>query len=131
MYIVKNTLGEEIQADFVMQGRQFPVLHIHTHTCTPIHAYEVFQVNNEIITATEIVYATTEDTQFDWNKTYYEQAGIDYVATADVEMQEGKTYYEEQVLEPVVYEGYTRIHSVGESPFMPEYGEILIWLQKG
>lgn len=133
MYIVSNKAGESIEADYVMQGRQFPVLHIHTRKCTPIHAYELFQEpeKSEKITAVEVHYTPTHDEEFSDGKTYYELDGLDYVPTMDTEKNPEKTYFEEEIGVPVVYNGFTKVHSVQESPFLTEYGEILIWLQKG
>ena len=129
MYIVSNRAGT-IEADFVMRGRQYPVLHIHTHKCDPLTAYQMFGVpeNNYEITSVEKLFEPTEE--FVQGKTYYEGNGYEYYPTEDTVMNPEKTYYEIVDGETTVYHDFTDVQSIGKSPLMPEYGEILIFLTR-
>lgn len=41
--IVKTAKGKEIECDSVVQGAQFSgTIHIHTHSITPVEAYQIF-----------------------------------------------------------------------------------------
>lgn len=47
MVTLKTKFGNEIQCEAVMRGRQFDVVHIYTHTISPIQAYEILGDPNE------------------------------------------------------------------------------------
>lgn len=41
--IIKTATGKEIECDSVVQGQQFSgTMHIHTHSISPIEAYQIF-----------------------------------------------------------------------------------------
>lgn len=41
--IIKTATGKEIECDSVVQGQQFSSsIHIHTHSITPVEAYQIF-----------------------------------------------------------------------------------------
>lgn len=42
MQIVTTNTGRTIKCDLVVRGSQFAVLHIYTHTITPVEAYQIF-----------------------------------------------------------------------------------------
>lgn len=42
MQILTTNKGREIECDLVIHGRQYAVLHIYTHTITPVEAYQIF-----------------------------------------------------------------------------------------
>ena len=45
---IKTASGKEIECDSVVQGAQFSgTIHIHTHSITPIEAYQIFGDSNE------------------------------------------------------------------------------------
>jgi len=42
MQILTTNKGRTIECDLVVRGRQYAVLHIYTHTITPVEAYQIF-----------------------------------------------------------------------------------------
>ena len=83
------------------------------------------------LTSTEVFFVPTEDTEFSPEKTYYEQKSeVEYIVTEDEEKNPDKTYYERLLGDTTVYHDFTDIYSVQKSPFLTEYNEIMIWLQR-
>lgn len=49
--IIKTATGKEIECDSVVQGTQFSgTIHIHTHSISPIEAYQIFGTPEETTT---------------------------------------------------------------------------------
>lgn len=107
MVLLKLATGVEIECDAVIQGRQYPVLHIYTNKITPVKAYQIFGDSE----------GTTEI------KIY--EDGYDYV------VDEQGNQIRKLVTKERVFTGYTEIYSVQKASLYTENeGEILIWLQR-
>lgn len=51
--IIKTATGKEIECDSVVQGAQFSgTIHIHTHSITPVEAYQIFGNSEETVVLT-------------------------------------------------------------------------------
>lgn len=75
MLTVKTNTGREIVADLVIRGDQYAVLHIYTHSITPIEAYKIFGDPEE--TSVLYVYEEGKDTRIyrDFTEVYSVQKG--------------------------------------------------------
>lgn len=106
MVLVRTAKGIDVEATMVVRGSQYPVLHIYTHTITPVQAYQIFgdPENTKELTVIEDVPASRVN-------------------------QDGKTeYYMEQVTR--VFHDFTEVYSVQKSPLGQGTSDILIWLQR-
>ena len=107
--------GKTIECDLVVRGSQYEVLHIYTHSITPVKAYQIFGDPEEcerITTREEKTVKVEEEV---------EENGETVKKTKDA------TAVDERV-----YTGFTEVYSVQKPPLMAteDKNEILIWLQK-
>ena len=111
MTTVRLKNGTEIEADSVIRGSQYPVLHIYTHSINMVQATEIFsdtEACREITVITETVQQHLETTE------------------------NGDHMVSEPVTTEKVYHDFTQLYSVQRATLLqtPEGTEILVWLQR-
>ena len=115
MIILTTNKGKEIECDLVIRGSQHDVLHIYTHTITPVKAYQIFGDPEECEKLT-----TREE------KTVKVEEEVE---------ENGETVKKKKdaiAVDERVYTGFTEVYSVQKPPIRAtdDKDQILIWLQK-
>ena len=111
MGIVRLKNGTEFEADSVVRGTLYPVLHIYTHSINMTRATEIF---SDPESCREITYCFQE------------------VQKQVIETENGNNIVDVLTDVEKVYHNFTQLYSVQISQLMqtPEGNEILIWLQR-
>ena len=111
MTTVRLKNGTEIEADSVIRGSQYPVLHIYTHSINMIQATEIFS-DSDACREITVIFETMQQSL--------------------KETDHGDELVTEPVRTEKVYHDFTQLYAVQKATLLqtPEGTEILVWLQR-